>query len=65
MNEQRHVALHLRRRTTVSQCVQSGPHDFCSVSHFCEVISSSVAGTPSARQVFSTFQEKLASGAAT
>jgi hypothetical protein len=42
-----------------------GPLHLGSVSHFCEVISSSVAETPSAGAVSSTFQEKLASGAAT
>ena len=52
-------------RMTVSQCVHSGRCTSASVSHFCEVISSSVAETPSAASGFNTFQEKLASAAAT
>ena len=52
-------------RTTVSQCVQSGRSTSFSVSHFCDVISSSVAVAPSAGSSRTTFQEKLGSGAAT
>jgi hypothetical protein len=52
-------------RTTVSQCVQSGRSTSFSVSHFCEVISSSVAVAPSTGSWRRTFHAKLGSGAAT
>ena len=47
------------------QCVQRGRSTSCSVSHFCDVISTSVAVTPSAGRSRATFHEKFASGAAT
>ena len=63
-------------RITVSQCVHSGRWTSASVSHFCEVISSSVADTPSAGERFQhlpgeigigrgdvTVERRLASGA--
>ena len=53
-------------RTTVIQCVQSGRSTSLSVSHCWDVISMSVAVTPSAAgSSRTTFQVKLGSGAAT
>ena len=52
-------------RTTVIQCVQSGRSTSASVSHRCEVISTSVADTPSAGRSRRTFHAKLESGADT
>ena len=52
-------------RITVIQCVHSGRSTSASVSQRCDVMSMSVAVTPSAGRSRTAFHAKLESGAAT